>query len=170
MCHSSAGGNAGGINVENYSNVMHYIDRIQDSVAIHQTMPPGKPVSKKLQQLLVTWISNGSPEHATPGTPATEPTEPPATSEPLQPTFSSISKNIFAPKCVMCHGPGGSAENLPVTDYNFLLKSMWIVPHDLGQSSLYDSVKSGRMPPSGNLSQTEIDVIGAWITDGAKNN
>jgi hypothetical protein len=47
---------------------------------------------------------------------------------------------------------------------------MWIVPNDLGQSSLYDSLKSGRMPPGGKLTQAEIDTIGTWITDGAKNN
>jgi len=63
-CHGSAGGNADGINLENYANVIKYIDRVQDTVAIHQTMPPGNPISKPLQQLLTTWISNGSPEHA----------------------------------------------------------------------------------------------------------
>jgi hypothetical protein len=89
---------------------------------------------------------------------------------PLQPTFSSISENIFSQKCVICHGPGGSAASMPVTDYNFLIKMKWVVPSNLAQSSLYVSVKSNRMPPGPPLSQTEINTIGNWITAGAKNN
>jgi uncharacterized membrane protein len=116
-CHSTGGGNAAGVNVETYTNVLHYIDRIQDTVAVHQTMPPGKPVPKQLQQLLVTWISNGSPEHGAPGT--APPETQPAPGEDLKPTFASISKNIFTPKCVACHGPGGSAENLRLLTTTF---------------------------------------------------
>ena len=166
-CHSSAGGNADGINLENYSNVLHYIDRVQDTVAIRHSMPPGQPLSKGLQQLLVTWIANGSPEHTTPGAAPAEPqpSTPTTPAEPLDATFTSISKNIFVPKCAVCHG---ADSNTPITSYDFLKKG-WVVANDL-KSPLYVAVKNGQMPPGQPLSQTEIDTIGAWITDGAKNN
>jgi uncharacterized membrane protein len=171
-CHSTAGGNAGGINVENYANVIHSIDQIQDSLTVKQTMPPGQPLPGGLQTLFTTWVRNGAPEHTAGGgeSPGPQPNPSPTPSEDLQSTFSSISKNILEPKCVMCHGPGGSAEKLPVKDYGFLIKYEWIVPNDTTQSLLYESVKQGRMPPSGPLSQKEIDTIAAWINDGAANN
>jgi mono/diheme cytochrome c family protein len=161
-CHSSAGGNADGVNLENYSNVLHYIDKVQDTVAVRHSMPPGQPLSKGLQQLLVTWISNGSPEHTSQGAP---PSTPPTPTEPLVATFTSISKNIFVPKCAVCHGAGG---NTPITSYDFLKKG-WVVANDL-KSPLYLAINGGGMPPSEPLTQNEIDTIGAWITDGAKNN
>jgi uncharacterized membrane protein len=161
------------VNLENYANVMTAISQIQDSVIVKGTMPPGHSISQDLQEVLTTWIANGEPESTSSATipePAPETTPPPPPSEPLTPTFSSISKNIFTPKCVMCHGPGGTASTLLITDYSFLIKMYWIVPKNLAQSQLYESVNLGRMPPGEKLTQTELDSISQWITAGAKNN
>lgn len=172
-CHSAAGGNLGGINLETYANTVTYISQIQHAVIVKQSMPPGTPLSSGLQQLLATWISDGAPQNSVPVNQeerrAAETASPAEPSEDLQPTFSSISQNILTPKCVMCHGTDGDT---PITNYDYLIKSKWIVPGDLTKSALYGSIKVGEMPPSGSgtLTQTEIDTVGAWITDGAKNN
>lgn len=60
MCHSSAAGNAGGINVENYANVIKYIDQIQSSVTVRQTMPPGEHLPQNEMDALSQWITDGA--------------------------------------------------------------------------------------------------------------
>ncbi len=166
-CHSDAGGNAAGINLESYANVKKNIEDIQQSVVIEKSMPPGKPISPESQQLLINWIANGAPENTSSSSPApgvtSEPNAPPPQSKELLPTYSSILKNILTAKCVACH-------DSVVTNYDTLMASKWVVANDLVNSPLYVWVKNGKMPRRQKLSQDEIDVIGGWISDGAKNN
>lgn len=164
MCHSASGGNAGGINVETYANVMASITQIQNAIVVAQSMPPGQSLTSSLRQLFATWVADGEPE--TSSSPEM-PTEIAQNQTSVQPTFSSISENIFTPKCASCHSPSGP---MPVTNYNYLISSGWVVPDNLNNSTLYQAVKNGTMPPSGALAQSDVDTIGQWITDGAQNN
>jgi|TARA_Y100000294_G_scaffold95481_1_gene88828 hypothetical protein len=45
-----------------------------------------------------------------------------------------------------------------------------IIPNDHANSLLWQKVNSGAMPPSGNLTTTQIDLIANWIDEGAFEN
>lgn len=114
------------------------------------------------------------------------------TGVPLAPTYDSIQINIFNVYCIECHRPGGSApfSLLPGDAYNNTVNVLSaqdetanpgngrdrIEPGDPDTSYLYlkvigdASIDGQRMPLNGPpyLSQTEIDVIAEWITDGAQ--
>ncbi len=174
MCHSDASGNAAGVNLETYANVKKFIEDVQQTVVVEKTMPPGKPISNEDQQLLINWISNGAPEKINPSAQAQltedvllaviqDPGNTAPTESDLLPTYSSILKNILSDKCAKCHDAN-------VASFDAILASKWVVANNLDASPLYTWVKAGKMPRRKKLSQNEIDMIGAWIMDGAKNN
>ncbi|RMD94596.1 MAG: hypothetical protein D6814_14315 [Calditrichaeota bacterium] len=105
----------------------------------------------------------------------------------LQPTFTSIQKNILTPSCVNrgCHPPVGPMSLQEGVAYNNLVNqpSAYGIPRvDPGNaenSALYlkvlGDVRVGgvqaRMPlGAGSLTTDEINAIRDWINDGAKNN
>jgi uncharacterized membrane protein len=63
-CHSSAGGNRAGINLESYANVMAQLDRVKGTVLEEGSMPPSgsPPVSAGAAALLKAWIDAGAPQ------------------------------------------------------------------------------------------------------------
>ncbi len=68
QCHSTAGGNRGGVNVETYATVKTLIPRIHNEVIVQHAMPPveaGGPLAQDLQNLLQSWIDAGAPEKVT---------------------------------------------------------------------------------------------------------
>jgi hypothetical protein len=99
-----------------------------------------------------------------------------APEEPLEPTFSSIRKKIFIPKCVSCHNPAGEGRNVPLETLEDLTDSPreLVLPGNVEESGLTIAITRGddkRMPPpktGGPLSDEEIYVIEKWIQDGAK--
>ena len=78
---------------------------------------------------------------------------------------------IWNASCGGCH-TSNSAGGLNLLSYENLMSSGTVVPGSSFQSSLYDRITrpesaNGDMPPAGSLSQTEIDLIAAWINEGA---
>ncbi len=65
-CHSLAGGNAGGINLETYLNIKSNLSDIQIDMA-DDSMPKDRPpLSSAEKNLLALWISQGAPEFVIP--------------------------------------------------------------------------------------------------------
>lgn len=174
-CHSTASGNGGGVNLETYQNVKNFIDSIHHTSVVSKTMPPGKPLPADLQLMLTNWVAQGAPmvnsgqtgqpaqpaQPAEPANPEQAPVLPPAEiTDELKPTFKSLTKNVFGPKCLRCHGSGE-------LDYDNLIKD-WVVPGDAEKSALYDSIVNGRMPRK-PLDPAVIEVVKIWIMNGAKN-
>jgi Planctomycete cytochrome C len=97
-------------------------------------------------------------------------------SEPLQPLFSSIKRNIFQVRCVSCHNPTGDGKNVPLDQLEDLTDSPreLVLPGDPDESGLIIALTRDddkRMPPpevGGPLSADEISIIRSWIQDGAK--
>ena len=105
---------------------------------------------------------------------------------PLDPTFSNIQSTILSRKCAVpgCHAgssPSGGLNlsagqaygNLVNVNSNYGVAR--ITPNDPGNSVLYQKVIGNnqfgsKMPLGGSLSQTEMDLILAWINAGAPNN
>lgn len=91
-------------------------------------------------------------------------------------TFSGDVLPIFESKCVVCHGnlggwDGSTYESTMTTGNNAPV----VVPDDpenslLAQKMLGTHEEGTIMPPSGKLSDDEIQVVLDWIADGAKDN
>ncbi len=74
---------------------------------------------------------------------------------------------ILEKQCLMCHGAQKVAGGVSVASRKALL-SKSVIPGKPDASSLYNSVKSGKMPPGGPpLPQAQQDVLRRWITEGA---
>jgi len=109
-----------------------------------------------------------------------------ATPVVIQPTLADIHANVFAPSCVSCHNPAGSASAVGIdftdtaTSHLTLVNVpsaanamiMRVVPGDPDNSYLVHKLENtgnvGVMPPTGGLPQSTIDVVRQWIADGAQ--
>jgi len=85
--------------------------------------------------------------------------------------YNSQIQPIFDNNCGNCH-LGDSSGELNLSNYINLMSSDIVVPGNHEISSLYDRItrsesELGDMPPSGALSQGEIDLIAQWIDEGA---
>lgn len=109
---------------------------------------------------------------------------------PLQPTFSSISTQVFEGICVNCHNAVGAAFagglRLDAGQaYNQLVNmastgkpaAVRVMPGNASDSYLIHKLEGrsdivgNRMPLGGQvLPQADIDVIRTWIDQGAQNN
>ncbi len=90
-------------------------------------------------------------------------------------TYSSIKQNIFIPKCTGCHNSTSPSAGLDLTNYNPSNSNHSgvldvVTSGDAVNSTLYQRVNGGGMPPSNNLSTGEINNIRDWINAGAQNN
>lgn len=80
-CHSTAGGDRAGVNLETYTNVKRFIAQVESTVS-SGAMPPRGGLAVEAKAVLLDWIRAGAPEIGTapPTTsppPATPPTAPP---------------------------------------------------------------------------------------------
>ena len=162
-CH----GSSGGLNLETYLNTKAAMGQIAVAVLVEKRMPPDGDLKATDLKLLSEWIKAGAPENAIGSQPV----------EPITPTYSSISRNVFEPKCASCHSDGGSAHSVPLMPWKALLKSPrdLVLPGGPEESGLMIAITrtdSKRMPPAssgGNaLSDLEISAIRNWIQNGGK--
>lgn len=80
------------------------------------------------------------------------------------PTYEELNTYIFESKCLGCH----SSDDVDFSSYDNLMAGSSVVSSDPASSSLYQEVLSGAMPKgSSALSQTEIEAIYEWISNGA---
>lgn len=106
----------------------------------------------------------------------------PTNVEPL-PTNVSFSQDvqvIFDTRCVSCHN-GDAASNSPDLSpgnaFNMLVNGNrdYVIPSDPDNSILVKAIRGGedgisKMPPSGSLTDNQINTIVQWINEGAPNN
>ncbi len=98
-------------------------------------------------------------------------------------SFSADVQPILQQHCVSCHNNNFANNNFNATSYESLLSgsgtvygNQIVVPNEPDQSGLIDIIEpnpeSGlqRMPTGGSLSGNEIQIIRAWIREGAQNN
>lgn len=103
----------------------------------------------------------------TPTTPTTPtPTTPTTPTTGL--TYSKDIKAIIDGNCVSCHQSGRSASFRPLTTYA-QVKAAVETAGLLNRIQL-QSGQQGLMPQGGRMSQTNIDLIVKWNTDGLKEN
>ncbi len=170
-CH----GSSSTVNLETYPAVYGHIARIKQETLALRKMPklPYTPLTTKEYNLLSAWIASGAPEKPLDGGDDL----PAPTIEPLTPTFSSIKKNIFQNKCLICHSAGKEAERVSLNSAEDLINSPLdlVVPGNPDDSGLILSVLPNArkiMPPKKTgiefLKPEEIEVVKQWIENGAK--
>lgn len=112
-CHSNAGGNQGGVNLETYENIRQYIARIGFRALEKRDMPPKVPLTADEMTVLKSWIENGAPENFVNATGDGD------DGIDMGPTdWQKISTKIFTPKCYDCHSSPNPHANLDLTSYN----------------------------------------------------
>ena len=90
-------------------------------------------------------------------------------------SFSKDISPILESSCVKCHGVEKVSRGLDLTSYDKAIKGSVrgavILPGDADNSTLVKLVVDGKMPKQGaKLNQSQIDLIKAWISQGAPNN
>jgi hypothetical protein len=88
------------------------------------------------------------------------------------PTFKQIYQTILSVSCTgsPCHNPGvqsGVSFASPSSAYS-AVKSR-VIAGQAASSTFYTLVDTGRMPPGGQLSMSQLSMIAAWINAGALN-
>lgn len=102
-----------------------------------------------------------------------------------QVSFHDDIQPILNNHCVQCHGTANPGANIVLTSYDSVMSARvpkWkkpiVIPENPPESWLY--LRSGtsqihfRMPPDTSmvkpLTEKEVEMIGRWIQQGAKNN
>jgi hypothetical protein len=90
-------------------------------------------------------------------------------------SFTSDVVPIFSKSCSTtgCHSAGAITPELtPANAYSSLVYGGYVDTVSVEKSEVYMRMidKQKPMPPSGNLSQDQINVIYSWIKNGAPNN
>ena len=83
--------------------------------------------------------------------------------------YATDIQPIFNNSCTSCHGNSGG---LSLSSYDNLMSNNVVVAGNHADSELYNRITlpetaNGDMPPSGSLSQSDIDLIAQWIDEGA---
>jgi uncharacterized membrane protein len=168
-CH----GTSGNVNLETYQAVYSSIEKIKAVTITSHKMPksPYSALRNDELELLSAWIKAGAPENPLSGVDI-----PPSNSDPLEPKFLSIQKNIFQNKCLVCHAKGKEAERVSLDSPEDMINSPLdiVLPGNPDESDLVLVVlPTARkiMPPkkSGitSLKPEEIEIIKQWIANGA---
>jgi len=85
-----------------FAGVKNEIGTIMTSVAANRMPQTGGPLETNLKSLLEAWVAAGAPERSGDGNTPLPPVV-------LEPTWLSVSQNIFQPRCTACHNPAGQA-------------------------------------------------------------
>ena len=112
-CHSNAGGNLGGTNLETYASVRAKLNRVLYRSTEMKDMPPRRPLNDLEQALLKEWADAGAPESVI-GI-----GEKPGDNIESGPTnWSKIKDRLFASKCSVCHRGANAEAGLDLTELN----------------------------------------------------
>lgn len=99
------------------------------------------------------------------GNPPTSPTDP---TTPTTITYTKNVKSIIDANCISCHQNGRSAAFRPLTTYAEVKAA--VENAGLLNRIQLQNGQQGIMPQGGRMSQTNIDLIVKWNTDGLKEN
>ncbi len=94
--------------------------------------------------------------------------------ENIECTYSEHVKPIFDANCISCHESANNSNgNLSLSSYANTTEASYIINNNLENNLLYQKITGNQetntqpMPPSGLMTQNDIDVIGKWIIEGA---
>ena len=88
-------------------------------------------------------------------------------------TFTQVYQMVISVSCTgsQCHNPGSqSGVSFSSQSNAYSAVKSRVVAGNATGSSFYTTVNTGRMPPGGKLSSSQLSMIAAWINAGALNN
>ncbi len=98
----------------------------------------------------------------------------PPTAKPENVSFSKAVIPILNSSCTSCHHTGGQNPDLSEQNAysNLTTNNEFVVPGEPENSELYNRImgQGSMMPPGGMMSDNNINIIYAWIKEGALNN
>ena len=151
---------------DDYQTVLSEKDKILNAVLSDRMPKDAPPLANNLKGLLSAWVKAGAPAGQLP---------PQQDSGKLEPTWASLSKRVFFPKCVQCHNPNGQAKFMDLsTRQRFFEEREYLLGNfeDVKNSYLLEILTDPNepMPPEwtdlGRLSEEELKVIKEWIEKG----
>jgi len=155
------------VGYNDYQAVFEDKDKILSAV-LKGTMPKNAPaLNDELKLLLASWVRAGAPEGSSVNAP-------PVVTE-LGPTWESLSRRVFFPKCVQCHNPQGQAKFLDLsTRQSFFENRVGLLGNFENAETSYlvevlqDTIEP--MPPTFSglerLTDEEIQIVIEWIKQG----
>ena len=161
-CHSSAGGDAGGINLETYANVTGNLGIIKSEVESNSMPKNRTPLSAKEKEILFTWIDAGGPKDGTAvTTPPTIPTTPPTQPQVEFITYEMVRTNVLQPRCIGCHSiAGGNKGHVNLETYENVAALTDIIEKEIVKGSM-------PRPTNKPLTADQKNMILKWIANGA---
>ena len=89
-------------------------------------------------------------------------------------SYSTEIQPIFTANCSVCH-IASTRKNLSLSNYSSItsgnsINGPVIIAGDHTNSLLWQYINSGTMPPSGQLTSDQVNLIATWIDEGALNN
>src|SRR3954471_21556119 len=80
------------------------------------------------------------------------------------PDFTTQIAPLLQKNCLSCHSSG----KVNLTSRQAMIDSKVLNPGKPDRSSLYTSVASGSMPPSGHLPEADVKLLRTWVDYGAQ--
>jgi uncharacterized membrane protein len=164
-CHSSAGGDAGGINLESYEQVMRHISSIQSEIA-SDSMPKNRgKLTAREKKMVLDWIVAGAPRNPSDSTGPTQPTQPPEPKppQPSEPevkfTYERVNREVIAPRCLNCHSASANRGGVHLETYESVVENA---------NAIESEIQSGSMPRPLNkpLTPEQKELILKWLSMG----
>ena len=167
-CHSNAGGNGGGVNLETYNNVKSDLVDIRSEVTSGRMPKNRAPLTAKEKEVLLAWLDAGGSLDGATTTPTTNKPTPTPTPEPgdVMPDpdkidFQLVNTKVITPRCVGCHSDkGGNKGDVNLETYDNIYSQI---------DTIKDEVESGSMPRPKNKPLTDFQkkLFLTWIEKGA---
>jgi len=92
---------------------------------------------------------------------------------PTNVSFSQDVQRIFNVSCIGCHSGAIKLDLRSANSYQSLINGNYVLPNDATNSKLIKSLKGDGMaimPPTGGLSNSDINSVIQWINEGAIKN
>ena len=172
-CHSSGGGNAGGVNLETYASVSGHLAAVSSSITSGSMPKNSAPLTTREKEILLSWIDAGGPLNAiypsVSSTPVVVATPPATTSTPsieVMPDvnkidYKMVSDRVIGLRCISCHSnSGGNRAGINLETYESVFNE---------RNGIKSTISNGSMPQPTNrpLSAIQKQIILTWLSKGA---
>ena len=155
----------GSITITDEASVTEHAHRIHARAVIMGDMPPGSPLSVDEKRILDTWIRAV----------LETPTPTPDAGVEMPSSWLSDIEALFEQTCVACHNANAAQSGLDLSSYEALSaggeQGPLLDSTDPENSLLIDYLKGRngklQMPPGGALTDSEINLVEAWLRNGA---
>ncbi|MCB0366239.1 MAG: hypothetical protein H6624_08090 [Bdellovibrionaceae bacterium] len=150
-----------------YDSVVRELREIGTSVRAGRMPKDGPALSRRQRELLLSWVDAGGPREV-----GDLPIDIPERN--LQPTWESLSENLFRPHCVVCHNPNGQVKYLDFSSYDSTMsQSKLLFNHPEAEKTYLIQVildPFEPMPPKNSrvkrLDQEQLSTLLEWIRLG----